>query len=75
MLSLTAVLVGCSMVSTNDIGDFFKEQQENKINREFRARNKQGSEFATHNHIILVAYWQSANLVMMDRAGIVERYR
>ena len=49
-----------------------------RINREFRARNKRGStfatiEFATYDHSILIAYWQSTNLVMMGRAGIIGR--
>ena len=77
MLSLTAVLVGCSMVLAQIVSETSLKNKR-RLNREFRGRNKRGSafatfEFATYSHSILVAYWQSTNLVMMSRAGTIER--
>lgn len=77
MLSLTAVLVGCSMVLAQMVS-VTSLKNKRRMNRELRARNKRGSafatiEFATYSQSILVAYWQSTNLVMMGRADIIER--
>ena len=77
MLSFTAVLVGCSMVLAQIVA-VTSLKNKRRLNREFRARNKRGSafatfEFTTYSHSILVAYWQSKNLVMMSREGTIER--
>ena len=76
MLSFTAVLVGCSMVLAQIVAVTLKNKR--RLNREFRARNKRGSafasfEFTTYSHSILVTYWQRTNLVMMSREGTIER--